>query len=460
MIFHVMNASTIKVAGIPEEKQALWDILSYTTPTRLPQYGGKFAYVKSSKFDRRSNSIGYGLLKFVIKKLQEKDIDCEIKQIVKSTFLDYREEVNLKGINLEAYQEKILTKTEDHKRGVIEAPTAAGKTIITAGIIKKFYIPRTIIVVPTSDIARNTIRELEKLLRMPIGLFGDSSKELKKVTVFLYQSLSQLKNIDPLNKVTDLIIIDEIHLAIKQIEDILEKFTNVWYRYGLSATPISSAKKKEWFTITSQIGEKFITITDKQAKKRVSNVEVYMFPFKGSRTYDNYLESYRPDVILSEPRNKLIAKMTNWAFEEKKVENLLILVDEYQQAKLIHKFLNSEQKIYSEIAHSKLNSKELERMKADLNNKKLKVCIATPVFGTGTNIPEVECVIIGSARKSITNTKQKAGRGRRRTGTKDILLLLDIFDNIGRNDKYFKKFSERRLGIYKRKGWFKDFITL
>lgn len=459
MIFHIMNASIVKVAGIPEEKQTLWDLLSYTRPMKLPQYGGKFAYVRTSNFDRRTNAIGYGLLDFVIKKLEEKGINCEIKNNVKQTKLEYREDVNFKEITLENYQNKILNKVGDIKRGIIEAPTGGGKTLITAGIIKKLYIPRTIIVVPTSDIARKTVKELEKLLRISVGLFGDNSKEIKKVTVFLYQSLSQLKNIEPLNKSTELIVIDESHMAVEKIEEILKKFTNVWYRYGLSATPISGAKKKEWFTITSQLGEKFVIVTDKQAKKRVSDVDAFMFPFIGKASSDVYLEMYRPDVILNEPRNKLLAKMTSWAFDKKKIDNVLILVDEYQQAKLIHKFLKKEEGIHSKIAYSKLSSDELERIKEDLNNKKLQVCIATPVFGTGTDIPEVDCVILGSARKSISNTKQKIGRGRRRTNNKN-LLLLDIYDKIGKNDKYFQKFSERRLNIYKRKEWFKEFITL
>jgi superfamily II DNA or RNA helicase len=460
MIFYVMDASIVKVAGIPEEKQTLWDLLSFSVPTKLPQYGGKFTYIKKSKFDRRNNSFGYGLLDFVIEKLKEKGIDCEIKQQVKPKTLEFREDVKFKEIVLEDYQERILKEIEKYRRGIIESPTASGKSIVIAGIIKKLYIPRTLIVVPTTDIARNTIRELEKLLRIPIGLVGDGSKEFKKVTVILYQSLSQITNLNPLNEIISLLILDEAQIANDKIEEIFKKFTNVWYRYGLSATPVSSAKKKEWFTVTSQMGKKFITVTDKQAAKRVTKVDAYMFPFIGKSTSDSYLESYRPDVLLSEPRCKLIAKMTNWAFKEKHIGNILILVDEYKQAKLIHKMLEKEQGIYSKIASSKLSSKELERIKEDFACKKLGVCIATTVFSVGTNIPETECIILGSARKSNTNTIQKAGRGRRTLKGKDTLLLLDVYDKIGLNDKYFQKFSEQRLNIYKRKNWFREFITL
>ena len=735
MIFYIMNASIVKVAGIPEEKQALWDLLSFSVPTRFPQYGGKFGYVKKSKLDRRNNSFGYGLLDFVIEKLKDKGINCEIKQQVKSKELEFREDVKFKEIVLEDYQERILKEVGKYKRGIIESSTGclsgntkirvnrasrgfeislaelyykqnginnnsyhgknwdltiptkvrsfngnliqlntiekviysgikktykltlfnekklvctndhkimtkrgfvrlrdlkksdlimcdtlypqegnkknkkccdsfiqylnyhpfaveinstrdgkikrieihraiyeshinnisleeyikicstqkhkvkelnfinpkyyhihhidfnhynndienlvcleklehqqlhgeynytnfnqgipvysrmksikymgykktydiqckspdnnfnangiivhnSGKSIVIAGIIKKFYMPRTLVVVPTTDIARNTIRELEKLLRIPIGLVGDGSKEFKKVTVILYQSLSLIKNLEPLNEVIELQITDECHLANEALEEILKKFTNVWYRYGLSATPVSSGKKKEWLTVTSQMGEKFITITDKQAEKRVAKVDAFMFPFIGKSTSDSYLESYRPDVLLSEPRCKLIAKMTNWAFKEKKIGNILILVDEYKQAKLIHKMLEKEQGIYSKIASSNLSSKELERIKEDFNSKKLQTCIATTTWGVGTNIRETECIILGSARKSNTNTKQRAGRGIRRTDIKDTLLLLDVYDKIGDKDRYFQKFSEQRLRLYERKKWFRGFITL
>ena len=40
----------------------------------------------------------------------------------------------------------------------------------------------------------------------------------------------------------------------------------------------------------------------------------------------------------------------------------------------------------------------------DINNFKIPWCIATPVFSVGTDIPEIQCVTLGSVRKSISNT--------------------------------------------------------
>jgi type I site-specific restriction endonuclease len=184
----------------------------------------------------------------------------------------------------------------------------SGKTIIIAGIIKKFNIPRTIIIVPTSDIARNTIRELQKLLVMKIGLFGDGKKELKKITVMLYQSMRKIPNLVELGKYCDLVIVDECHLAIDAIEEILKNFHSTWYRYGLTATPISSARKSKWFHLTSQLGEKIITVTDKQAKKRVAPVNAYMFKFYCEPENIDY-DLYRENVLLNKERCIFLLKM-------------------------------------------------------------------------------------------------------------------------------------------------------
>ena len=92
-----------------------------------------------------------------------------------------------------------------------------------------------------------------------------------------------------------------------------------------------------------------------------------------------------------------------------------------------------------------------------LNNFEIPFVIASPVFGVGTNIPNVQCAIMGSARKDLSNLIQKIGRGRRRTLDKDLLLLLDVYDN---EQRYFKAYSERRKNFYKRKGWLKDIFTV
>jgi ATP-dependent helicase IRC3 len=271
--------------------------------------------------------------------------------------------------------------------------------------------------------------------------------------------MKRIPDLKELGKHCDISIIDEAHLAINAIEDILKNFHSTWYRYGLTATSISSARKSKWFHLTGQLGEKVITVTDKQSNKRVTDIDAFMFPFIGKSTSDEYSESYRPDVILNENRNKLISKMTAWAFKEKKVNNVLILVDEYKQSQAIKKFLK-DQKIYSEIASSKISSEKLEDMKKRFCNKELNVIIATTTFSVGTNLPETECILLGSARKSNTNTLQKIGRGRRKITNKEILLLLDIYDKIGNKDRYFQKFSEKRLSLYKRKKWFREFINL
>jgi len=290
---------------------------------------------------------------------------------------------------------------------------------------------------------------------MKIGLFGDGKKELKRITVMLYQSMRKIPNLVELGKYCDLIIVDECHLAIDAIEEILKNFHSTWYRYGLTATPISSARKSKWFHLTSQLGEKIITVTDKQAKKRVAPVNAYMFKFYCEPENIDY-DLYRENVLLNEERCIFLLKMVRWAFNKKNTQSCLLLVDEYEQAKMLkrlsRKFLDTK----PEIAWSKLKREDLEDIKERLNNRKLKFCIATPVFSTGTNIPNVDCVVLGSARKSITNTKQKIGRGRRKTEIKDELLLLDIYEQIGKHDKYFIKYSERRKNIYSRKKWLKE----
>jgi len=443
----VLNASECMVLKNPSHHQDIWDILSYTNTYKKNE---RLVTTKMSAFDKRNGRFGLGLLNYVTEKLKKKNIEFDIEWLVDPNLKRIKDDVNLFEKTLEDYQKSVLTKLDNGVlRGIIQASTGSGKTTIATSIIKKLNYPKTLIVTVSKTIGHAFKKTIEHDLKIPVGFIGDGIFDPKRITVALYQSLKDkiLSEFDDI----ELLIDDEAHLAIDRKNAIAKRFVNTWYRFGLSATPIKRVQKKQYFIVAGQLGETFVKISDKEADKRIVNdVSAYMFTFKGSLTKYNYSEQYRTDVLLNKERCEHICKMVQFAFKKQNVKNVLLLVDEHKQALLIKSVARKFKIGIPTIAWSGSDNKKII---SDINNGKLKLCIATPVFSVGTDIPEVECICLGSSRKSLSNTIQKIGRGRRKTQTKDRMILLDIYDKY--NDNFFEEYSKRRMRLYQRNGWLK-----
>lgn len=446
----IISASECQVLKNVSHYETIWDILSYNTVFKK---FGKLTFTKGSAFHKGTGRFGLGLLDIVTNELDKKEVEYDIKWSVKPVKKLIKKDISLSDKTLEGYQKNVLSKLQNGvMRGIVHASTGSGKTTIATSVVKLLNYPNTLIIVPSKTIGYGFKKTLETSLKIPVGFIGDSVFDRKRITVALYQSLKEkLLKTGEFNNV-ELIIQDEAHLAITKISSIIQTYFNhVWYRFGLTATPVNKeTDPANFYKMVSQIGEPFIQITDKQAEKRVINkVEAYVFKFKGRITKYDYKSQYRFDILLNRERCKHLCKMVNFAFEKKKVKNVLLLVDEYQQAlKIVSCARSMKMDITPTLAWRETNNTEIIN---NINNGKIKWCIATPVFSVGTDIPEIECVCLGSARKSLSNTIQKIGRGRRKTDTKDKMILLDVYDEY--NDKFFDTYSKTRLDFYKSKEW-------
>lgn len=460
IIIRVKNASYAEVLKNPYHHELIKSILSYSMVYRR---GENLIRSKGSFF--RYNKFGLGLMPYIKEKLDLIKEPYIVRVPFKFEPLNIKEtkDIKLNKKILEDYQIKVLNCLDKKiKRGIIQAPTAAGKTTIAAAIIDKYNRPKTLIITPTKDIARNTVKSLENDLQTEVGLIGDQICLIENITVCLYQSLRNILSNGKYNKFKDfilntqLIIWDEAHIASKAIDDCLNPFTNTFYRFGLTATPKLKYKKQAYLEITGQLGPIITKITEKQASKRVVNeVKALMWNFYHTPEYTDYMSIYRHDVLLNIRRCKLLCEMVKYSFKEEGRFNCLLLVDEYKQAKLIKKYADKLIDCPNPvIVWSGISTEETEEIKKKLNTGEMPFVIATPKFSVGTDIPEIETIVMGSARKSIANLIQKVGRGRRKTKGKDSLLLMDIFDVIGEHDKFFEKYSISRKNFYIRKRWF------
>ena len=428
-----------------QQQKVIWNILSW--------YDSGVDRQKSvlNCIGRHGCYFPIGLLSFVYAQLKLLD------HTLNFTYLDFPKIKHkllpkLPDIKFEPYQYKILAKVGPKKRGTIVSPTGSGKSIVIGGIVNKLKEPETIIVTPTKTIFNQLTADFNKWFPdKKIGQVGDGKRDVGDITISLFQTL---RDLDLKKSKAQLVIVDEAHRISNSHIKILSKLRWANYRYGLTATPHERKHFEKWARMVGCLGPVIYEAKEKEVKARVVPVEIYMIHFHTAKKHYPYAKCLREDVLFSKVRNKKLLNAAKVLSLDNN-KNCLFLIDEIEQGKKIIKMADQMGLKY-EFAHGNNPKSENEKIQENLNNGTTKLVIATQVFGLGTNIPNVDCVVLGSVRKSYIDTIQKVGRGRRRTSDKDKLIVIDSIDRVSgraRFCEYFYGYSMERIKHYKSKGW-------
>ena len=334
---------------------------------------------------------------------------------------------------------------------------------MAAGIIAKLNFPVTLVTTINKTIFNQFYKDFCVWFPdIEIGRVGDGYCEISHITIGLYQSVAKY-DLRKYNKICNVWIADEIHAASNSLSKISKQLTNVYYRYGLTATIQKYENNKQAFLeMTGNIGSSLKELEDDVVKSRVVSCDVYMISYLCKEpTGKKYHAVFRNDICLAEKRNIKLLKAAKFLAIDKD-KSVLFLVDEISQAEQVS-FLATKMGIKNKVAHGRKGSDINEQIKKSLEDKKIKLVIATGVFKTGTNIVSLDCLVLGSARKSEISILQSIGRARRVSEGKDKAIIIDSYDNvIGKQKyhKYFHEYSQKRLELYKEKGWFKKRLLL
>lgn len=142
------------------------------------------------------------------------------------------------------YQELAESAAVNKTRGIIQIPTAGGKTPVAAAIMAHLNQP-SIFLVHRVNLLNQTVKLFEKTLKMPIGVLQGSNRRLERFNVGMVQTLYSVlwsaSNEDLKKWVYEdckLLITDECHHSGSDMwKNVIQQFMGSYYRFGLSATP-------------------------------------------------------------------------------------------------------------------------------------------------------------------------------------------------------------------------------
>lgn len=347
-------------------------------------------------------------------------------------------------IELRDYQVPIVEDTLQHNEGIVKLSTGGGKTAVATELIYRTNMVTTILV-PNTVLLNHFKDEILRFTGYKVGIVGEGKKEVKDITVATFQSLSaDAELLWRLVQRTSLLIVDECQGAIsKERLKVLQSFAPKRL-YGLSATPRRSKDDGR----TDAVGFHFGAVV---AEHQVEDLKPTIDVWKTGIEYD-YDDYHRMiDYMVShETRNKMIAGAAMIDFlNERKV---LIITKRREHYKKIYEFFKDSEfaELFVIIDSEDPNRNQLLK---DLKSGKRKFGIllgTSSLLGVGTDIPQLDTLVIACDVKSDVLTHQMVGRTMRLFSGKQQPKVVDFYDE---KCQMFMTQFRQRCTVYTMNGW-------
>ena len=302
-----------------------------------------------------------------------------------------------------------------------------------------------------------------------VGIYCSDRKVLnKRVMCITADSLGRL------DEEPDFLIFDEAHQAAAPTysKAITEKYPYARC-YGFTATPTGRSDGAD-SALTFLFGDVIYTMSyaDGVEKGLVVPIKVHWLRCSEAdcvySPWGSKVTSYRNFIWRNPYRNKLIADFVQTSVAPE--EQVLILVASVEHAVYLHQFLPEYTMVYGSMQdidsykrrnllpedYQPMSVKERKQAQDDFKSGKLRKVIATDVWSTGVDFPDLRYVFMASARSSSIMGTQSGGRVSRLSFGKNGGTVVDIMDAFEGGSTPFMGSSKTRKATYKKLGWKQD----
>lgn len=424
-----------------EDKARLREAVSYRPPGynfspkfQRGEWDGRITLFKP--WDR---SFPTGLFSIVAKTLKEAGHEVRVMDVRK------RPEGIMTGLGdpiaLRDYQEPAVKDAIEIGRGILNLPTASGKTLIAAAIMQQLRV-KTLFVVHTKVIMDQSIDVFHKTLGKTIGQIGDGVWEPREITVAMVQSLTEPKDMEALREF-DCIIVDEVHhIGNNSWFDCL-MYLPAYFRFGLTGTSFrTDGASFNLMALTGRVIHK-ISTTKLIDEGYLVRPEIAVVDMTDKVSGFDYKAEYDLAIVENDYRNKCIAQI---ALELMKAGTVLIMVKLHEHGNRLLSLIPGAEFMSGKTATEK-RREGLQRFK----DGTLRCIIATTIFDEGLDVVNLHAVVMAGSGKSDIKTIQRIGRALRPAAGKKKAVVVD-FNDIG--SRKMRPHSNKRMAAYKREEGF------
>lgn len=332
----------------------------------------------------------------------------------------------------------IILNAKHAERKLIVLPTGAGKGILLAALSSKVN-GRVLIIVPSKELREQNAQKIKDVDdTIDVGSVQASLDEVQsKIVVASRQSLTHPKS-DRIKRMLEhgkfeYVVIDEVHMAMHQVEKIVSRVNEDAKIIGLTATPFNKDIKKVFKQIDYQKSILYMIENDYliepkailvESKTDLRNVKVVAGEFN---------QKELEEVVNNVERNMLVVEAYKKYATDRK--STLVFATGKDHAKgILAEFIRNG--IDARYLDSDTNKHDREQIIDDFKNFKFPVLINIGVLTTGFDHQPTDCVILAKPTKSLTLYTQIIGRGLRLSPetNKEDCLIIDITDVVRSHD--------------------------
>lgn len=327
------------------------------------------------------------------------------------------------NINLRNYQSEAVGKLVDSGGGVLVAPTGSGKTVTAIALAARLG-QRTLILVRSTDLARQWIDAVKKFTGLDAGLVGGGKNtEGDQFTIGLVQTLAKrdLSDMD-----YGCVIVDECHaLPSAQAFAIVNRL-DARYKFGLSATP--NRRDNLDFMIFLAVGPIAHEIKIESVGDAVLPVEVRAIHID-CRLPEVGSWSKFVDALANQSERNALILLETLKFAQK--TGVAVLTSTVDHAERLAGLIGDD----ALLLHGRLPKAERERRMNIASGAKIIVGTLS-LLSEGIDLPHLGCVILASPVSAAVDREtpsairllQAIGRARRPYRGKSRAYVVDLVD--------------------------------
>jgi superfamily II DNA or RNA helicase len=457
-VLKIANDFSYFLSSNEEIRQELWDRLRFREKNYFHNRAYKMrkwdGYIEF--FDKNTGKFLTGLLPEVSAFLRHKNVDYIVEDTRELTEFNTKE-VNENFLNegespveLRDYQVELINQVIKHRRGIIFAPTSAGKSLIMIGIIKTLKPGTPILVLQNRlSLAQQNYDELIRLKFPNVGNVWGGSVKPNIITVASVQSVAKIAKLLPKIKV---LIVDEIHDMMSKLpKAVYRRLKEADVRVAVSATPFKFGGKDnvQKFSVRGYFGPilkvksaetGILTTSELQNRGILSSSKCIFYPIREPQIpHDIYIDAVTRGIAENFYFHKVVSCLA-----KKQKGRTLILVDRIAHGDTLHKLIPDSLWI-----QGKDDADTRKSVIKDLQKSEQCVAIATQqIFNTGINV-YIHNLINAAGGQADHQIIQRMGRGLRTAQDKEILNYYDFVFEI---NEYLEKHSKKRIKILKEQG--------
>jgi superfamily II DNA or RNA helicase len=341
-------------------------------------------------------------------------------------------------------------------RGLINAATNAGKTLITA-LIHSTFKSKTLLLLNSKELFNDAVKEIPKMIPGEVGILASGHEvEWNNFMICMVQTAAKrIKEVK--NKLASypVVIVDEADLSnSKTYKTVINNTYNSTVRVGLTGSAMVDPRKKEQNERLRAIyGDIIYEIKNRELIDKGFSAEVKVYIHKGETEIEepDFESEYRLGVIESKVRNNKIKSIARLEATKKNLPLLILVKNHKHVITLYKKFQKESQRKGSSLYKLKIDWVHHKKRSRDRTVQLFKdgithVLVGSYILRRGKNFPLMRSIIHAGAGDSMANVLQVLGRATRTSKTKTHTNLHDFYDE----GAYLRSHSKHRIATYKK----------